>query len=242
VDIGTREFYRWFKQNPGAVISTACPPPGEFETVYRALAVEHDAILSIHMASTLSGTFASAEEGAAVVRDVPILLVDTGSVSMGAGFCVLAAGRVLQAGGTLAEAERAARHVAEQVELVALLATMRYVARTGRVPAIAAHAGSLLRLHPVLRVGRGRAELLTIERTTHRATRDLVERTARGLDGRPGHAAVVHADAAEAAVALAQELADCCRLVEVLLTEFTPVMGASTGPGLLGVAYYPERE
>ncbi|MCJ7797747.1 MAG: DegV family protein, partial [Thermoleophilia bacterium] len=163
VDITCAEFYHWFRQNPDAHVSTACPPPGDFLRTYEALAVDHDAVISVHVASDLSGTFASAEQAAALLPTVAIDLIDSGSVSMGSGFCVLAAARSLEAGGSAAEAAAAARAVAARVELHAALATLRYAARTGRVPAIAAHAGSALRLHAIISVHKGRAELERIE-------------------------------------------------------------------------------
>jgi len=238
VDITCAEFYHWFRQNPDAHIATACPPPGDFLKAYEALAVDHDAIISVHLASELSGTFASAEQAAALLPTVAVELIDTGSVSMGSGFCVLAAARCLEAGGSAAEAAAAARAVAEAVELHATLATLRYVARTGRVPAIAAHAGSLLHLHAVISVEKGRAELQRIERSAAKATRHLIDTVERRLNGRPAHVAVMHADVPEKALALAEDLSAACRCLELVVTEFTPVMGASTGPGLLGAAFY----
>lgn len=238
VDITCADFYRWFRQNPDAHISTACPPPVEFVKAYQALAAGHDSIISVHLASQLSGTLASAEQAAALLPTVAVDLIDTGSASMGSGFCVLAAARCLEAGGSAAQATAAARAIAATVEFYATLATLRYVARTGRVPAVAAHAGSMLRLHAVIRVTNGHAELERIERTTAKATRHLIDTVERRLDGRPAHVAVMHADAAEEAQSLAGDLSAACHCLELIVTEFTPVMGASTGPGLVGVAFY----
>jgi fatty acid-binding protein DegV len=61
-------------------------------------------------------------------------------------------------------------------------------------------------------------------------------------DGRDGrlHVAVVHADVADEAEALRVEIEERFNCVELYLGEFTPVMGAHTGPGLLGVSYYAD--
>lgn len=240
VDISTKDFYRWFRAHPDTASSTSCPAPGEFLRVYQELAAEHEAIVSVHMASGLSGTLESAREAATMLAGTPVELVDTRSVSMGAGFCVLAAARMLKRGGTAPQAAAAARRVADEVHMFALLDTLRYVARTGRVPAIAAHAGALLHLHPVIEVREGRAEMVRVERTVHRATERLVEYTQRLLGGRPAHLAVLHADIPDQAQALAKTLLAQSDPVELHIVEFTPVMGASTGPGLLGVALYAE--
>ncbi len=241
VDLSTADFYRWFRTHPDAASSTSCPSPGEFFRVYQELAAAHEAIVSVHMASGLSGTFDSAREAAAMLPGLPVELVDTRSVSMGAGFCVLAAARVVEQGGTAPQAAAAARRVADKVHMFALLDTLRYVARTGRVPAIAAHAGALLHLHPVVEVRDGHAEMVRVERTVHKATERLIVYTERLLGSRPAHLAVLHADIPEQAQALAETLKARCDPIELHIVEFTPVMGASTGPGLLGVALYAEN-
>jgi len=242
VDITCAQFYRWFRQNPDAHIATACPPPGDFFTTYEALAVDHDAIISVHLAGDLSGTLTSAEQAVSLLPAVAVTLIDSGSVSMGSGFCVLAAARCLEAGGSAADAAAAARRVAGKIQLHAALATLRYVARTGRVPAIAAHAGSLLHLHAIISVENGHAELERIERSAAKATRHLLDTVERRLEGRPAHVAVLHADAPEEAQAFADDLKAACRCLELITAEFTPVMGASTGPGLLGAAFYGDDD
>jgi fatty acid-binding protein DegV len=60
------------------------------------------------------------------------------------------------------------------------------------------------------------------------------------LAGRPAHIAILHADAPQEAESLRQMVVERFECVELLVTEFTPVMGAHTGPGLLGVAFYAE--
>jgi len=68
----------------------------------------------------------------------------------------------------------------------------------------------------------------------------MLQAMAEQVDGRPVHAAVLHADAAQEAEALKQRLAKQFNCVELYVTEFTPVMGAHTGPGLLGIAFYTD--
>jgi fatty acid-binding protein DegV len=62
----------------------------------------------------------------------------------------------------------------------------------------------------------------------------------REIDDRPVHAAVIHADAAGDAGDLKGQLADRFDCRELYVSELTPVMGAHTGPGLLGLAYYTD--
>jgi fatty acid-binding protein DegV len=61
-----------------------------------------------------------------------------------------------------------------------------------------------------------------------------------GRGARPLHAAILHADEPEKAEALRQQVAEQFDCAELYVTELTPVMGAHTGPGVLGVVFYAE--
>jgi DegV family protein with EDD domain len=246
VDITAPQFYEWFAAHPDAPVSTSCPSPGAFLSAYRAAQADADAIVSIHVAGGLSTTLASASQAAlSLGEDVslrePIELVDSGSVSMGCGFSVLAAARVARQGGTAAEVATAAREVAGRTRVYAVVDTLRYIARSGRVPAVVGYAMAHVRVYPLLQIGKGKVRLIRVDRTRSRsiqALREVVERTAGGLGV---HMAVLHAAAEKEAVTLARSLERTCECLDTTITEFTPVMGAHTGPGLLGAAFYPEE-
>ena len=55
------------------------------------------------------------------------------------------------------------------------------------------------------------------------------------------HVAVMHADAPDKAAVLRNRIASQFDCAELFITEFTPVMGVHTGPGLLGIAFYGEE-
>jgi fatty acid-binding protein DegV len=98
-----------------------------------------------------------------------------------------------------------------------------------------------LDIHPLLYIENGEAGMLEMQRTKRRATRRLLEVVREKAGGRRIHAAVMHADAAEEAADFRRQLTALCDCCEVYVTEFTPVMGANAGPGLIAVAFYPER-
>jgi DegV family protein with EDD domain len=159
---------------------------------------------------------------------------------MGCGLVVLGAARAATAGADLPVVVETAQSIVERVHVYGVLDSLHYVQRSGRVPAIAAIAGSLFDIHPLLYIRDGQAGLLEIQRTKRRAVRRLLDVVEEKAAGRRIQAAVMHADAADEASALRQELASRCDCYELLTTEFTPVLGAYAGPGLIGVAFYPE--
>ncbi len=95
VDITTDEFYQRLAET-NALPTTSQPSPGDFVAVYRELAADDPEILSIHMSSGLSGTLNSARTAAESVPEAKVTLVDTKTLSAGAGWQVEAAARAVQ--------------------------------------------------------------------------------------------------------------------------------------------------
>lgn len=153
---------------------------------------------------------------------------------------VLAAARAAEAGGTLNQVRQAAEAMIEQVHLLAVQDRLDYLARSGRVPNVIALVGSALRIVPIFAIRRGEVAVVGQARSKPRAMQVMLDQMAARAGYRPVHAAVFHADVPDEAEELRGEIAAHFDCLEIFVTEFTPVMGAHTGPGLLGVAFYTE--
>ncbi len=247
IDLTPDQFYAWQAAHPDAFYSTSCPSPGEFRDVYEHAAADADGIVSVHIAAGLSTTLDSACRGASLFGErapagfPPVKLVDTGVVSMACGFCVLAAARRAQAGGSLDRVLETAESVAELVKMYAVLRTLRYAASSGRVPSIVKYVVAQIPVRPLLRIGGGRVSLVRADQNYQRAVRRLRELVVREVAGFPVRMAVMHAAAPEEAKELAGELGQACDCREVVIGPFTPVVGVHTGPGLLVVAFHPDK-
>lgn len=249
VDMSADQFYGWQLAHPDAPYSTSCPSPGEFCRVYEDLASSGaEGVVSVHLAGGLSTTLDSAAQAADLFRrrnpgsPVQVELVDSGSVSMAQGFTVLAATRAAQAGASREEVAQAARQMAPRVKMYAIVKTLRYVVGSGRVPSLVRYFMAQVPVRPLLRVGGGKVGLVRVEHTYKRAVRRLLDITVREAAGSPVHMAIMHAAALEEAQELAAGISASCDCRELVTTQFTPVMGAHTGPGLLGVAFYTDAE
>jgi DegV family protein with EDD domain len=128
-----------------------------------------------------------------------------------------------------------------------VLGTLEYLYRGGRIGGAAAVMGSMLQIKPVLHVADGYVELFAKPRTKAKAIRLMLRQmseqateTERHRPEAQFHAAILHADALDEAEALRQAVAQRFNCAELYVTDFTPVMGAHAGPGILGVAYYIE--
>jgi DegV family protein with EDD domain len=241
-DISASDLYQALRTNPGDLPSSSSPSVGEFVRVYSRLAESADGIVSIHLASGLSATYSAAKHAQSLIDNVPIEVIDSHTATMGCGFAVLRAANSAAAGESLTSVIESAQRIIDRVHVYGVLGSLRYVQRSGRVPAIAAIAGSLLDIHPLLSIERGQAGLLEIQRTKRRALGRLLDVVERTAGGRRIRAAVMHADVLEDAKDLRTALQDRCDCSEVIVTEFTPVLGSYAGPGLVAVAHYSEED
>ncbi|WP_445524610.1 DegV family protein [Streptomyces cyslabdanicus] len=217
-------------------VTTSRPSPELFAETYRRVAESGaNAIVSLHLSAELSGTYDAAVL-AAREAPVPVRVVDTGMVAMALGFCALAAAETAEAGGTVDEAVAAAEKRAEGTSAFFYVDTLDYLRRGGRIGAAQALLGSALAVKPLLQLQDGRIELLEKVRTASKAIARLEEIVAERAGGADVDVAVHHLAAPERASALADRLRTRVPgLADLHVSEVGAVIGAHTGPGLLGV-------
>jgi len=239
VDITPAEIYRRLS-NGKSIPTTAAPSVGDFLRVFAAAGQEGSGIVSIHMSPDLSTTYNVAVAASHLADDVPIRVFNCRTVAMGQGFVVLEAARAAAAGATLDEVVSRAEEVAPKVNLFFTLDTFEYLHRGGRIGGAAALMGTALQIKPVLCLNDGHVEVFSKPRSRRRAIRLVLREMTERIGRHPIHVAVFHADVPQEAEDLRQRVAERFNCVELYVAEFTPVMGIHTGPGVLGVVYYPE--
>lgn len=237
VDIAPAEVYARLRAG-GEIPTSAAPSVGDFVRTYAAAGLDAAGVLSVHMSPRLSATYNVALTASQLVDQVPIRVFDCNTAAMGQGFVVLEAARAALAGASLDQVVQRAEEVAARVNLLFTLDTFKYLRRGGRIGGAAALAGTLLQIRPVLCIAEGVVGEFARTRTKAKALRLVLDQIDRDVDSHPLHAAVVHADAPDEAETLRQQVETRYDCAELLVAEFTPVMGAHTGPGLLGVAYH----
>ncbi|MEW2116072.1 DegV family protein [Streptomyces sp. NPDC005474] len=221
-------------------VTTSRPSPQLFAETYRKVAESGaTAIVSLHLSAEFSGTYDAAVL-AAREAPVPVRVVDTGMVAMALGFCALAAAETAEAGGTVDEAVTAAEKRAAGTSAYFYVDTLDYLRRGGRIGAAQALFGSALAVKPLLQLDGGRIELLEKVRTASKAIARLEEIAADRAAGAQVDIAVHHLAAPERAAALADRLrARVPGIADLHVSEVGAVIGAHTGPGLLGVVVSP---
>ncbi|MEU2761863.1 MULTISPECIES: DegV family protein [unclassified Streptomyces] len=216
-------------------VTTSRPSPEVFAEAYRAAAeAGADAVVSLHLSAEFSGTYDAAQL-AAKDAPVPVRVVDTGMVAMALGFCALAAAEAAEAGGGLDEAVAAAEKRAAGTSAYFYVDTLDYLRRGGRIGTAQALLGSALAVKPILELDGGRIEMLEKVRTASKAIARLEEIVTERAGGAPVDIAVHHLAAQERADRLAERLRERVPgLVDLHVSEVGAVIGAHTGPGLLG--------
>lgn len=153
IDITPTEVYELLETTK-SVPTTSSPSPGDFVQVYRELGKSVNSILCVTICSDISMMYNSAVEAKQIVAEelprLVINVVDSRTAGGAQGFVVLAAARAAASGKELAEVTRVAELMIPRVSMIAVLDTLYYLARAGRIPRVAAWAGSMLKINPIL--------------------------------------------------------------------------------------------
>ncbi|GAB2987606.1 DegV family protein [Amycolatopsis acidiphila] len=219
------------------IVTTSRPTPGEFAKAFRAALDEGaDAVVSLHLSSEISGTWESAVLAAQEVGPEVVRVVDSRGTAMGLGFAALHAAAAASAGANPEEVEKAAMSAVRASKTVFVVETLEYLRRGGRIGAAAALLGTALAVKPLLHIDDGRIQPLEKVRTMNRAMARLVDLAEQVAGDEPVEVAVHHLASAERAAELANRLEERLSIPDgCLVSELGAVIGAHTGPGVIGV-------
>jgi len=244
IDMSPTEFYSLLRKTK-KMPTTSSSSPQPYIDAYINASQKAESILCITEPAKFSAMFNSARVAMDMARekigDTPIEVMDCTTAAAGQGLVALAAARAAALDKTLAEVKEAAERVMVRVNLFATLDTLQYLAKSGRVPQAAVLVNNILNIKPVFTLNHSDAHTVALPRSLRSATKRMLKLMAKVvIKGQPLHVAVMHADALEQAVLLKDRITSQFECSEIFITEFTPVMGVHTGPGLFGVAFYSE--
>jgi len=234
VDLERGEFYPKLAREE-VPVSTAAPSVGDYREAFERALGGSDGVVCVTVASFVSVSYESARVAANEIGD-RVRMVDSKSASMGEGWAAIEAARLAATGASLDACAARAEAIAAKTQLCATINTFEFLRRSGRVHALLAYAGTALNIKPVFALRAGRIEQLGRPRSRSRAIERLIAETRPLGEAGPLHCAVAHADAEEEANELLARIRAELDCAETAITEFTPLMGAHTGPGVLGIA------
>ena len=243
VDITPTEAYELFLKDPES-FATSPASPGRYLEAYREASNQTKTILCVTLSSKLSTGYDVAcvakEQAKTELPQVSIEVLDSQMVTAAQGFVALAAARAAAEGKGLIEVVKAAEEVRNRATFVILLDTIRHVYRSGRIPKVAAQVGSMLKIRPILTMSSGLVRFTGAVRSREHGIDRILKIMRDEVGQSPVHVAVMHAYALEEAERLKERVSSEFNCVELWLTEFSPVMGYTTGTGTLGFAFYSD--
>ena len=244
VDIDARSFYEKLVESD-VLPTTSQPTPAAFADAFQAAVEAGDEVVCITISSKLSGTFQSASIAA---MDFPgkVFVVDSRTVTLGCGI-------LTQYALELAKQDISARELAQRVEkkrekvrLLALLDTLEYLKKGGRISSTVAFAGGLLNIKPVICVAEGEVKLLGKARGFRQGSNLLVQQIekAGGVDfdlpvllGYTGLSDAMLKKYMEDSAQLWQGRVD-----SLPVSIVGSVVGTHAGPGAVAVAFFGAGE
>jgi DegV family protein with EDD domain len=234
VDLSADEFYRRLVTDE-ELPKTSQPSIGDFIAAYERIGHDADGIVSVHVSEKVSGTINAARQ-AAQQADVPcpIEVQDTLQASMGIGMVAIDAATVAAGGADLEQVADAARDAISRCQCFALLDTLEYLHKGGRIGKAQALLGTLLRVKPLIIVTDGEVHQLAKERTRRKAIDRLV-RTAREFSPLD-RMAVLYSTTRGDAEDMADGLADLMAAGRApMIAQFGPAIGTYVGPDSVGI-------
>jgi len=238
IDLSNMQFYRMLRE-ARRLPTTTQPSAGEFRDVYARLAAEGHSIISVHLSSQLSGTVSSAETARHMLPDANITIIDTPWISLALGMMVVEASKAAAAGWSHEEILNLIQSLSHRMNILFVVDTLEYLQKGGRIGGAQAWMGTLLQVKPILHLHEGRIEPLDRVRTKRAAVQRLIELAADRFGPDPvAHIAVLHANTPNEANTLTEAVRERFKPVELYQAELGPVVGAHTGPGTVGLAFY----
>ena len=241
VDIYPSEFYKLLSTS-SATPTTAGVSPLSFQNVFIEASKVAEHIICITMAKELSSTYQAAILAAKATKDIlketSIHIIDSRTAGIAQGLMVLETSEAIKNGTTVEHIKQTVTNASSTVKFIGFLNTLEYLRRSGRVSTSQWFFASLIRTKPMLELSNGIVLPVGRPRTTKHAIRSMIERMKRQLGDSKCRIAIAHADNFSEASALYQEIDNNFNHEDMFITDFTPVIGAHTGPGLVGCAFF----
>lgn len=237
VELDNAGFYRKL-QSSKDLPRTSQPAPAMFQEAYTRLIDEGaDGILSVHLSSKLSGTYQSARTASESLpesaRQIPIEVIDSKSISVGMSRAIMQAAEEARQGQDLNAIKSHALDQLARTHILAVLDTLEYVKRGGRIGGARAMLGNMLSVKPI--VGLKDGEVVPVEqpRTRSKAYARVAQLLAE-------QGKIEHVSIAESSEDVGHQLADAIKTTyrgDLPIYRLGAVLGTHTGPGTAAIAY-----
>jgi DegV family protein with EDD domain len=233
IDINPTQFYARLQSSP-QLPSTSQPTPGDFTERLEPLVSAGDQVVCITVARQLSGTYNSAIQAASQFDDSAITVIDAQTASVGHMLQVIAAAEDASAPDATAESVvAAATERASGGFGLAMVDTLEYLQKGGRIGKAQAFLGSMLSVKPILRMEDGEVHPVERPRNAQRALRRIGELAREYAPLK--RLGIIYSTEPQRAEQLKSELSGLVPEAQLVTSRFGPTLGTYVGPGAVAV-------
>jgi len=239
VDMDFDAFYKEVGSNKNHP-KTSQPSPHQFAEFYKNNYSKEDTILSIHITSKLSGTYASCVAAAEELKgQYYIIPFDSQAGTMGTSLMCRTARKMANEGKSVEEIIKYLESIRDKVHIVLTLETLEYARRSGRVGTLSAALASVLNVKPIARLQDGLVQMVDKVRTRKNALAKVIEMGKDLVGDKPVSLGIVHARDLESGKFLLEEARKNFNVTEFEMTELSISLAINFGPGTVGMILYP---
>ncbi|GLB46862.1 hypothetical protein WR164_08410 [Philodulcilactobacillus myokoensis] len=241
VDISTDDFYDQLKQ-ADQLPTTSQPPMGEVIKVYRKLAKEgYDAVISIHLASTISGFLDQLKSVAKSIKDIKVIPYDSKITVKLMGYLAMAAGKMAQENLSVDEIIHELNRLRSTINEVFIVDDLKNLVKGGRLSNASALIGSLLRIKPLLTFDNHTDKIVAFDkvRSRKRALKrceELFKQSVQKVDY-PVKAIIINGNDPKGGDVWAKNIQQIYPNMTVEQSYFGPVIGTHLGAKALAIGW-----
>lgn len=241
IDLTSTDFYDKVRGD-GPLPKTSQPPIGKFIDLYESLKVTHDAVISIHLSSGISGTFAGAGQAGEMVEGIEVHTFDSEISCYPQGFYVLRAARMVQQGATPEAIMAELADMKQTLRAYFMVDDLAHLQRGGRLSSAQALIGGLLQVKPLLHFHEKVIVPFEKVRTRKKAMKRIVDLLVEDAATMPLEAVIIHGNQPEEAEKWLAELTEQLPDVHFTISHFGPVIGTHLGEGAMGLGWVKRQE
>ena len=231
VNLTNKEFYAKLRTcSEETFPRTSQPAPDPFFKAYKE---SGENIISIHVPEKLSGTCNSAKRAKeALPNDFDVRIIDSQTLSLGLGFLAIEAAKMAKDGSDLDAIEQEVMRLIPKIRLYAMLDTLKYLEKGGRIGSAQRWLGALLDFKPIIKIQDGEVVPVSRPRSTKKAIPELLEKFL--AEGKMVKVGVLYAEAEPEALEVSKMLKEHYP-GDIPVAEIGSVLGTHAGPGAIGI-------
>lgn len=242
VDLTNEGFYKLVEETK-RIPKTSQPSPYQFVEFYRKIAQKGDTVISLHVTSKVSGTYASSVSAAEELKgEINVIPIDSACGSLGIGLMCREARKMDKAGKSVDEIVKYIESIKYNVRVILTLDTLEYAKMSGRVKTLQAALASILNVKPIAILRNGDLSMAERVRTRKAALDRVIEIGRLEYGTKPVYLAVVHARDIKSGQSLLDDAKKQFNHKETMISELSISIAANLGPGTVGLILFPVAE